>query len=85
MDNMFMNSENSETSDRHRLLFSLSDKKDLKRRNKYVTLSNLNIKWTRIKIKEIYENKNVQRAIKKFIYLINDILYPIWKIILIIS
>ena len=83
MDNMFMNSENSETSDRHRLLFSLSDKKDLKRRNKYVTLSNLNIKQT--KIKEIYENKNVQRAIKKFIYLINDILYPIWKIILIIS
>ena len=44
MDNMFMNSENSETSDRHRLLFSLSDKKDLKRRNKYVTLSNLNLK-----------------------------------------
>ena len=31
-----MNSENSKTSDPHRLLFNLSDKINLKRSNKYV-------------------------------------------------
>ena len=33
-----MNSENSETSDPHRLLLNLSDKIDLKRIDKYVAL-----------------------------------------------
>ena len=31
MDTVFMNSENSETSDPHRLLINLSDKIDLKK------------------------------------------------------
>ena len=35
MDTMFMNSGNSKTSDPHRLLLNLSDKIDLKRKNKY--------------------------------------------------
>ena len=39
----FMNSGNSKTSDSHRLLLNLSDNANLKRRNKYVALSNLNI------------------------------------------
>ena len=40
---IFMNSENSKTSDPHRLLLNLSDKINLKRSDKYVALSNLSI------------------------------------------
>ena len=38
MDIIFMNSKNSKTSDPHRLLFSLTDKMNLKRSDKYVVL-----------------------------------------------
>ena len=38
MGTIFMNSENSKTSDPHRLLLNLSDKINLKRSDKYVTL-----------------------------------------------
>ena len=38
-----MNSKNSKTSDPHRLLLNLPDKKNLKRRYKYVALSNLSM------------------------------------------
>ena len=38
MDNIFMNSENSKTSDPHRVLFNLLDKINLKRSHKYVLL-----------------------------------------------
>ena len=41
MDTIFMNSENSKTSDLQRLLLNLSDKIDLKRSDKYVFLSNV--------------------------------------------
>ena len=40
---IFMNSENSKTSDPHRLLLNLTDKMNLKISNKYVALSNLSI------------------------------------------
>ena len=43
MDTIFMNSGNSETSDPHRLLLNLSDEINLKRRDKYVALSNLSL------------------------------------------
>ena len=43
MDTIFMNSENSKTSDPHRLLLNLTDKMNLKISNKYVALSNLSI------------------------------------------
>ena len=43
MDTLFMNSENSKTSETHRLLFNLSDKINLKVSDKYVALSNLSI------------------------------------------
>ena len=36
MDTIFMNSENSKTSDPHRLLLNISDKINLKRSDKYV-------------------------------------------------
>ena len=46
-----MSSENSKTSDPHRLLHNLSDKINLKRSDKYVALSNLIIHhtWKNIK------------------------------------
>ena len=40
---IFMNSENSKTSDPHRQLPNLSDKINLERSDKYVSLSNLSI------------------------------------------
>ena len=43
MDTIFLNSENSKTSDPQALLLSLSDKINLKRKDKYVALSNLTI------------------------------------------
>ena len=46
MDTIFMNSENSKTSDPHRLLLNLSDKINLKRSDEYVALSNLSINYT---------------------------------------
>ena len=38
-----MNSENSKTSEPHRLLLNFSDKINLKRSDRYIALSNLNI------------------------------------------
>ena len=46
MDTIYMNSENSKTSDPHRLLLNLSDKMNLKRSDKYVALTNLSIYYT---------------------------------------
>ena len=43
MDTLFMNSENSKTSDPLRLFLNLSDKIDLKRSGRYVTLWNVSI------------------------------------------
>ena len=40
MNTIFMNSENSKTSDPHRLLLNLTDKIDLRRKDKYIALSN---------------------------------------------
>ena len=41
MNTIFVNSKNNKTSDFYRLLLNLSDKINLKRSDKYVTLSNL--------------------------------------------
>ena len=38
-----MNSKNSKTSDRHRLLLHLTNKINLKRSDEYIALSNLSI------------------------------------------
>ena len=43
MDTIFMNSENSKTSDPHRLLLTLTDKLNLKISDKFVALSNISI------------------------------------------
>ena len=48
MNTIFMNSGNSKTFDPHRLLLNPSDKINLKRRDKYVVLSNLSIYYRKI-------------------------------------
>ena len=45
MNTIFMNSENSKTFP-HRLLLNVSDRINVKRRDKYVALSNLSIYYT---------------------------------------
>ena len=57
MDTIFMNSENSETSDSHGLLLNLTDKINLKRSDNYVALSNLSIYHTWKNIKKSYKNR----------------------------
>ena len=55
-DIMFMNSENSKTSDPHKLLLNLSDKTNLKISDKFVALSNFSIYQTWKNIKTSYKN-----------------------------
>ena len=49
-----MNSENSKTSDRHKLILNLTCEINLKRSDKYVALSNLSIYYTWKNIKKTY-------------------------------
>ena len=56
MDAIFTKSENSKTSDPHRLLLNLSDKINLKRSDKYIALSNLSIYYAKKNIKKLYKN-----------------------------
>ena len=41
-----MNSKNSKTSDPHRLFINLTDKIDLRKKHKYIVLSNLSVYYT---------------------------------------
>ena len=56
MDTIFINSKNSEASDPHKLLLSLTDKIHLKRSDQYVALLNLSIYCTWKNIKRLYKN-----------------------------
>ena len=56
MDTIFMNSENSKTSEYHVLILKLTDKLDLRRGQKTVALSNLSIYYTWKNIKSSYNN-----------------------------
>ena len=56
MDTIFMNSENSETSESHVSILKLTDKLDLRRGEKIIALSNLNIYYTWKNIKSSYNN-----------------------------
>ena len=51
-----MNYKNGKTSDSHRLLLNLSDKTDLRRKPKYIALSNLSIYYTWKNITKSYKN-----------------------------
>ena len=56
MDTIFMNSENSKTSEYHVLELKLTDKLDLRRGKKTVALSNLRIYYTWKNIRSSYNN-----------------------------
>ena len=51
-----MNSEKSKTSDLHRLLLNLTDKIELRRKDKYIALSNLSVYYTWKNVKTLYKN-----------------------------
>ena len=61
MDTIFMNSENSGTSEYHVLLLKLTDKLDLRRGQKSVALSNLSIYYTWENVKS--SNNNIKLTI----------------------
>ena len=86
MDTIFMSSENSKTFDPHRLLVNLSGKINVNGKDKYVALSSLSIYYTweiyKINTKIIDLKYQLRHGMKNFNYLIDQILYQIFKIIL---
>ena len=85
MDTIFMNSKNGETSDPHRVLLNLTDKIHLRSSDEYVALSNLMEQYRKI-YTEITDLKyQLRHGMKSLNYLMNHILYQIFKIILNIS
>ena len=56
MDTIFMNSENSRTSEYHVLVLRLTNRLDIRRGQKSIALSNLNIYYTWKNIKSSYNN-----------------------------
>ena len=86
MSTIFMNSENSKTSDPHVLSLNLAGKIDLRRKDKYNALSNLSIfyTWKNIKsyIGTIYSTDQLRHGMKNLNYLMDYILYQIFKTIL---
>ena len=81
-----MNSRNSKTSDPHRLLLNLTDRTDLRGKDKPIALSNLSIHYTCKNIKKSCKNNRfkyeLQHGTKNLNYLMDHILYQIFKIIL---
>ena len=63
MDTIFMNSENSRTSEYHVLVLNLTDKLDLRRGQKTVALSNLSIYYTWKNIKSSYINNKFKISV----------------------
>ena len=86
MNTIFMNSKNSRTSDPRRLLFNLTDKTNLRRKDKCIALSNLSIYYTWKNIKNPRRTINLkfwlQHEMKNLNYLMDQILYQIFQIIL---
>ena len=56
MDTIYMNSDNSKTSEYHILVLKLTNKLDLRRGQKTVALSNLSIYYTWKNVKSSYNN-----------------------------
>ena len=63
MDTVSINSKNSKTSDPHRLLLNLTDKRDLRRKYKYTSLSNLSIYYAWKNIKKSYKNNKFKISV----------------------
>ena len=53
---IFMNFKNSKTSDPHRLLLNLTDKIDLRRKDKYIALSNFSFYYIWKNIKKTWKS-----------------------------
>ena len=89
MDTIFMNSGNGKTSDSQRLLFSLLGKIDLNTSDEYAALSNRSTYYTWKNIKKSSKTINLryqlQSGIKNLNYLMDHIMYLIFKIISSIS
>ena len=85
MDTIFMNSENSKTSQPHVLILKLTNKLDLRMGEKVIALSNLSIYYTWKNIKSSYNNNKYlhQHGMINLNYQMDHILYQIFKIILI--
>ena len=81
-----MNSENSKTSDAHRLLLNLTDKVNLKWSDKYVALSNFSIYYTWKNKKKSYKNNKFEISTptwnEECQLPVDHILYQIFKITL---
>ena len=87
MDIIFMNSENSKTSEPYILILMLTDKLDLRKGEKSNTLSNLSIYYTWKNIKKnhtiiINLKYKLQHGMINSNYLLDRILYQIFKIIM---
>ena len=63
MDTIFINSENSKTSEYHVLVLKLTDKLDLRRGQKTVALSNLSIYYTWKNVKSSYSNNKFKISV----------------------
>ena len=89
IDTILMNSENSKTTNPYGLLLNLSEKTNLKTRDKYVALSNLSIYNTWKNIKKLYKNNKLQISVpasnENLNYFTDQILYQKFKTILSIS
>ena len=81
-----MNSKNSKTFDSHRLLLNLTDKINLKKSDKYIASASLSICYTwkirKSYIRTINLKYDLQHGMKNLNYLMDHILYQIFKIIL---
>ena len=62
MDTIFMNSDNSRTSEYHVLVLKLTDKLNLRKDQKSITLSNLSICYIWKKIKSSYNNNKLKAS-----------------------
>ena len=86
MDTIFMNSENSITSEHNVLVLKLTDKLDLRRGQKTIALSNLSIYYTWKNVKRSYNNNNLkylhQYGVKSLSYQMDHIQHQTFKIIL---
>ena len=75
MSTLFMNSKSSQTCDSHRVSLHLREKTDLKRKGKYITLSNLIIyytcKSTKNHIRKINKNTQLQQGMENVSYLMD--------------
>ena len=81
-----MNSENSKISERHVLILKLTNKLNLRIGEKIIALSNLSIYYTWKNIKSSYNSNKfkiyAQHGMINLNYLMDHILYQIFKIIL---